>query len=166
MWISSDLSWKNQANAQSAKANQILGYAKRVTKGLKSYKTKRSIYLTIIRTHLGYATQVWAPQTVEQIKKLEQVQRPATKYILHLPFCCEVPCRDRLIQCNLTPLTYWHEYLDRVFYFKLIINLISLDPAFLPNPKNLQDSHDCVSIRGVLNLKNGIVGRRHKGNRI
>ena len=132
VWISSNLSWKKQVNAQSAKANQILGYAKRTTKKLKSYKTKRSIYLTIIRTHIGYATQVWAPQTVEQIKKLEQVQRRATKYILNLPFNCEVSYKDRLIQCNLTPLTYWHEYLDMVFYFKLINKLITLDTAFLP----------------------------------
>ena len=34
----------------------------------------------------------------------------AKKYNIHLPFCCEVSYKDRLIQCNLTPLTYWFEY--------------------------------------------------------
>ena len=99
------------------------------------FRAKRKSMLgstQIIRTHIGYSTKVCKSQTVEQIKKLEQVQRRATKYILSLPFNCEVSYKDRLIQCNLTLLTYWHEYLDMVFYFKLINKLITLDTAFLP----------------------------------
>jgi hypothetical protein len=114
VWISSVLSWKKQVESQSTKANQILGYVKTTTKNLKSLTTRRTIYLTVVRAHLGYATQVWAPQTVEQIRKIERVQRRATKYILHLPFNSDVSYKDRLIQCNLIPLTYWHEYLDMV----------------------------------------------------
>ena len=140
VWISSDLSWKKQVESQSTKTNQILGYVKRTTKNLKSLTTGRTIYLTIVRAHLGYATQVWAPQTVEQIRKIERVQRRATKYILHLPFYSDVSYKDRLIQCNLIPLTYWHEYLDMVFFFKLINNLIHVNNTFLPKSKKSERS--------------------------
>ena len=140
VWISSDLSWKKQVESQSTKANQILGYVKRTTKNLKSLTTRRTIYLTIVRAHLGYATQVWAPQTVEQIRKIERVQRRATKYILHLPFNSDVSYKDRLIQCNLIPLTYWHEYLDMAFFFKLINNLIHVNDTFLPKSKKSERS--------------------------
>ena len=140
VWISFDLSWKKQVESQSTKANQILGYVKRTTKNLKSLTTRRTIYLTIVRAHLGYATQVWAPQTVEQIRKIERVQRRATKYILHLPFNSDVSYKDRLIQCNLIPLTYWHEYLDMAFFFKLINNLIHVNDTFLPKSKKSERS--------------------------
>jgi hypothetical protein len=106
VWITSDLSWKKHVDSQSTKANQILGYVKRTTKGLISLNTRRTIYLTIVRAHLRYATQVWAPQTVEQLKMIERVQRRATKNILNLPFNCDVSYKDRLIQCKLIPLTY------------------------------------------------------------
>ena len=57
-----------------------------VSKKNNKNETKRSIYLTIICSHIGYAMQVWARQTVEQIRILEQVQRRAAKYTLNLPF--------------------------------------------------------------------------------
>ena len=61
--------------------------------------------------------QVWAPQSAELIKQLERVQRRATQYILPLPFRRETTSKGRLIETNLA-LTYLHEYLDMVFFFK------------------------------------------------
>ena len=43
-------------------------------------------YVGLVRAHLSYATQVWAPQGIELISKLESIQRRATKFILCLPF--------------------------------------------------------------------------------
>ncbi len=37
-------------------------------------------------SHLGYATQVWSPQTVDLIIRVERVQCRANKAILNLPF--------------------------------------------------------------------------------
>ncbi|CAB4010142.1 Hypothetical predicted protein [Paramuricea clavata] len=77
VWISSDLTWKKQVQTQSAKANKILGYAKRTTQRIGSVRTRRTIYLTVVRAHLAYSSQVWAPQTVELIKEIERIQRRA-----------------------------------------------------------------------------------------
>ena len=49
---------------------------------------ERSIFLALVRPQLGYATQIWAPKTIDLITKLERTQRRATKYILKLPFSC------------------------------------------------------------------------------
>ena len=113
-WISTDLTWKKQVEAQSGKANKILGYVKRTSNSIKSVDTKRTIYLTIVRAHLAYSSPVWAPQTVDNIKNIERIQRRATKYILGLPYRCRDTYKERLLETDLIPLTYWHEYLDMV----------------------------------------------------
>ena len=77
----------------------------------------------IIRSHLGYATQVWTPQSVELLTKVERTQRRATKFILNLPFTCSVEYTSKLRALQLLPICYWHEYLDMVYFFKVIHGL-------------------------------------------
>ena len=52
----------------------------------------------------------------------DQVQRitKTSKFILGLPFMCDLSHKDRLISTELLPLSYWHEYLDLIFFFKAI----------------------------------------------
>ena len=50
------------------------------TRLVKSITVRHSAYLTLVRSHLGYATQVWTPQSIDLIRKLERVHRRATKY--------------------------------------------------------------------------------------
>jgi hypothetical protein len=71
-------------NEQTAKANKILGYVRRNTLLIKNTAARRALYLALVRSHFGYATQVWSLQSVELISKLERTQRRATKYILNL----------------------------------------------------------------------------------
>ena len=51
--------------------------------------------------------------------------------ILDLPFRTATFYKHRLNQLKLLPLSYWHEYLDLIFYFKMINNLVPIDPAIL-----------------------------------
>ena len=53
--------------------------------------TRRTLFLTIVRCHLGYASQVWSPQSIGLLKQVEGIQQRATKYILKLPFRCDIP---------------------------------------------------------------------------
>ena len=66
-------------------------------------KTMSTLYLTLVRSQVGYATQVWSPQSVELISRLERVQRRASKYILGLPFLCEASYEQRLKKLKLLP---------------------------------------------------------------
>ena len=73
---------------------------------VKSITVRRSAYLTLVRSYLGYVTQVWTLQSKDLIRKLERVERRNTKYILDLPFICDQTYRDRLTKLNLLPISY------------------------------------------------------------
>ena len=74
--ISDKLLWNRQVCDQCAKSNRMLGFVRRNTRSIKNASVRHVIYLTLVRSHLGYATQVWAPQ--ELIRKIERIQRRAT----------------------------------------------------------------------------------------
>ena len=90
--------------------------------------------LSVIRPVLGYATQIWCPQNIGLIKRTERVQRRATKFILILPFFCKESYRDGLIGLELIPLSYWHEYMDLLFFFKAINGLVDVTDDVLLKP--------------------------------
>ena len=71
----------------------------------------------LLRPDLGYATQIWAPQSIELIVKLERVQRRTTEFMLKLPF--NISYKSRFQTLNLIPFCYWHELLDLTLFFKL-----------------------------------------------
>ena len=115
----------------------MLGFVRRNTRSIKSASVRRVIYLTLVRSHLDYASQVWAPQSKELIRKTEWIQHRATKYIFNLPFLCEESYKDRLIKLDLLPVSYWHEYLDMVFFFKSVTGLVKVNPTVIPTRRVL-----------------------------
>ena len=70
--ISSDLSWNKHIDTITTKANRMLGFLKRnCTKDVPPRAVK-SLFIALVRSHLGYCSQVWAPQSViRNIKLIE-----------------------------------------------------------------------------------------------
>ena len=132
VYITDNLTWNEQVNVQCAKASRLLEYVRKNTRLVKSITIRRSAYFTLVKSHLGYATQVWTPQSIDLIRKLERVQRRATKYILDLPFICDQTYGDRLMNLNLLPISYWHEFLDMIFFFKVVTGTVRVSPSVLP----------------------------------
>ena len=95
-------------------------------------EVRRTLYLALVRPHLGYATQIWAPHSIELIVKLERIQRRATKFILKLPYSSNISYKSRLQTLNLIPICYWHELLDLTFFFKLTHGLVNVNSSVLP----------------------------------
>ena len=147
VWISSDLTFNKHTNEQCAQANKMLSYIRRNTRTINSIKTRRTIYLTLVRSHLGYATQVWSPQSTELLLKLEKPQRRATKYILNLPFTNSVCYKSRLQTLHLLPICYWHEFLDKMHFFKAVNGLIS--SSFRLHIKTTKSPRSSSSTKGV-----------------
>ena len=116
---------------QCAKVSRLLGYVRRNTRLVKSITVRRWEYLILVRSHLGYATQVWTPQSIDLIGKLECVQRRATKYILDLPFICDQTHGDRLMNFNSLPVSYWRKFLDMIFFFKVVTGTVRISPSVL-----------------------------------
>ena len=133
VWISKDLTRYKQVNEQSSRANKMLGYLKKNTKFILRTEVRRTLYLALVKPHLGYATQIWAPQSIELIVKLERIQRRATKFMLKLPYSSNISYKSRLQTLNLIPICYWHELLDLTFFFfKLTHGLVNVNSSVLP----------------------------------
>ena len=115
--VTGNLLWNSHVDFISAKANRILGFLKRNCSKEISSNSLKVLYLALVRSHLGYCSQIWAPQSViRNILLVESVQRRATKFICKLSKTDHYSYRDRLVQLNLLPLSYWLEYLDLVCF--------------------------------------------------
>ena len=82
MFITSDLKWNKQVQEVSCKANKMLGFVKRSSYDIHNQPVRKMLYLTLVRSQLAYGSQVWAPQTVNNILTLECIQRRATKFTI------------------------------------------------------------------------------------
>ena len=61
----------------------MLGFLRRNCTSLADIRCRRLLYLTLVRAHLCYGSEIWAPQsTSKDLLRIESVQRRATKYIL------------------------------------------------------------------------------------
>lgn len=77
------------------------------------------MYLSLVHAHAGYATQIWSPQNVDLMKRMERAQRLATKFILSLPLFTTISYSPRLVSLSLSPICYWHKYFDLLLFFKI-----------------------------------------------
>ena len=64
-------------------ANSVIGTIKRSFSCLD--KTMfRTLYVSLVRPHLEYASEIWNPYLIGDIQTLEKVQRRATKLVPEL----------------------------------------------------------------------------------
>ena len=59
--LTGDLSWSLQVESVCQKARRILGLLYRRFYGQASQESLKILYLSLVRTHLEYACQVWDP---------------------------------------------------------------------------------------------------------
>ncbi len=125
--------WSSQVDSHISAANKSLGCVRRSVSEINDVKVRRILYLAIVRPRLGYATQIWFPQSINLIKRVERVQHLGTKVILNLPFRSDTTYEQRLNSLNLLPLAYWYEFLDLVLFFKIVHNLVKINPEYMPS---------------------------------
>ena len=93
--ISSNLSWDLHVMRIVLKANRMLGLLKRICPLITDIKVRRTLYLSLVKSQLPYATVVWSPASVKLRTILERVQRRATRWILRTRIG-EMSCKQRL----------------------------------------------------------------------
>ena len=78
--IADDLSWSPHIDNTTKKANQTLGFLKRIRVHNKDMKSVA--YKTFVRPQLEYASTVWHPHHDKDINKVEAVQRRAARWAI------------------------------------------------------------------------------------
>ena len=72
--------------------------------------------MTLVCSHLEYASEIWSPKSVTIIKRIEGVQRLATR--LMLP---DFSYNERLKRLNLVTLVYRREVKDLSTFLNLLL---------------------------------------------
>ena len=120
VYITSSLSWKPHIHAITAKANKLLELLKRTCPLITDVTVRRTLYLSLVKSQLCYAMQVWSPAQVTLKAHVERVQRRATCCILQTRVG-EISYKDRLIKLDLLPLSYDRELKDLSFFLQMSI---------------------------------------------
>lgn len=98
--VTTNLRPSRQVCKAAASANSMLGLLRKTMTCLDP-EMFLALYKALIRPRLEYCIQAWSPYTRGDIKKLEQVQRRATKLV---PELAGYPYEERLSQLGLTTL--------------------------------------------------------------
>ena len=73
--ITSTLYWHSHIYTITAEANKLLRLLKRTFLYLTDTSTRRTLYLSPVKSQLCHATQVWSPAQVSLKAQVERVQR-------------------------------------------------------------------------------------------
>ena len=103
--VTDTLSWNPHIQNIVSKANKLLGHLKRTCPLLPDVNVRRTLYLSIVKSQLSYATVVWSPHHIYLKLKTERVQRRATRWILKERLH-KSSYKERLIKLNMLPLCY------------------------------------------------------------
>uniref|UniRef100_A0A1X7U4I4 Reverse transcriptase domain-containing protein n=1 Tax=Amphimedon queenslandica TaxID=400682 RepID=A0A1X7U4I4_AMPQE len=116
--------WSNHISSIVKNAYKTLGLIRRSFSASVDTRTRRDLYLYLVRSQLLYCSLIWRPYLIKDIKLLEQVQRRATKYILN-DYVSDY--KSRLISLNMLPLMMVLELNDLSFF---INNTSKPSPSF------------------------------------
>ena len=93
----------------------------------------KTLYKTMIRSHLEYAAPVWSPYTWKLAEELEKVQRRATKRV---PSLAELKYEERLRKLKLPTLIYRRIRGDLINVFKYMNNIYDINSDLFSLEKN------------------------------
>ena len=136
--IDDRLSFSPHIDKAIKKANSVMGIIRRTFKHL-DICTFTKLYKSLVRPHLEYAVQVWHPHLKKDIRRVESVQRRATKQINNIK---EKDYKDRLMELKLPTLLYRRIRGDMIEVFKILNGKYDKDTSnILPLLKDSQYRH-------------------------
>ena len=121
--IDSMLSFDTQCDSMIKKANRVLCTIRRSFQYLNE-SVMLQLYKALVRPHLEYAIEIWAPRLKKHINAIEAVQRRATKMI---PSLRNLPYNERLQKLKLPSLVYRRRRGDMIQTYKFVHNIWNID---------------------------------------
>ena len=122
--IDSRLSWKEHIKITTHKANTALAFLRRNLKPC-SLHIKTKCYLGIVRPIIEYACTVWAPHSVQDIAKIEMIQRRAARFV-HNNYSYSASVSSMLKSLGWPTLQARRNYLKLLLTYKILNAMISI----------------------------------------
>jgi hypothetical protein len=116
VYLQNNLKWDENVARACTKANNSLGVLRKTFKTWTNVRTFRTLYTAFVRPHLEYAPQVWNSLTSKDVKKIEKVQKRATKLV---PQLRNLNYEERLLNLGLTSLADRRTRGDLIQWFKI-----------------------------------------------
>ena len=124
VYIESNLSFEAHVNKAVLSANKMTGVIKRNFKYMGE-EIFLNLYKTLVRPHLEYSSVVWDPITLRDQRRIEGVQRRATKLIPNME---ELNYEQRLVKLGLPSLQYRRTRADMIQVYKIVTGLDRINP--------------------------------------
>ena len=124
--VDNELKFHQHVSATAQKANQVLGIVNRTFETLDE-ELLPIVYKTQVRPHLEYGNVIWHPRYIADIKKIESVQRRATKLI---PAFENLSYKERLKKLKLFSMEYRRKRGDMIQTYKILNNIDRIDPEY------------------------------------
>ena len=78
--VQDDGEWREHVTQLTSKGNKTLGFLRRNMK-IENKKAKEQAYMMLVRQPLEYASTIWDPHHLTDIKKIENIQRRAARFV-------------------------------------------------------------------------------------
>jgi len=114
-----NLKFSQHINQIACKVNSVIGIIKQSFSCLDKAMF-RTLYISLIRPHLEYSSEIWNPHLIGDKQTLQRVQRHATKLV---PELRQLSYADRLFALNLPSLLYRRRRMDMITVFKIVHDL-------------------------------------------
>ena len=142
------------------RANYVLGLARRAF-AFNDLQVFLLVYKTLARPHLEYAVQAWSPWKLRDIRKVESVQRRATKFVAG---CRHLSYEDRLSALGLPTLHARRTRGDMILTFRIIKGLIHLNAesffVFARDSRTRGHDHKLAVLRSSCDARRFFFSRR------
>ena len=121
--IDQDLKFHEHASFATNKANRVLGLIKKSFSYLNSDMLVR-LYKSMVRPILEYGNIIWGPHYLMDQKKVEKIQRRATKLITGLH---DSNYATRLMELRLPSLNYRRQRGDMILLYQIFSHMVDID---------------------------------------
>ena len=134
--VDSDLKFRKQAATAVSKASQVMAVIRKSFQ-LIDKKTLPLLFKTLVRPHLEYGNIVWGPFNRADQRRVEGVQRRATKLV---PELRNLPYPERLQALNLPSLYYRRRRGDMIAVYQMLHGGFDLDQSIFFNTTHVRDT--------------------------
>ena len=149
--IDETLSFTTHIDNVISKCNKLCGAIKRAVGFAAPQRVKLTLFNSLVRSHLDYASQVWSPSDKNKILQIESVQRSMTRYIVNN----ELSYSDRCAVLEILPLSYRREIFDLFFIYKYFNGVIKVDYSlFVQLYESNSRSHPGPTVRPLFSHPN------------